>query len=288
MARPFSKFFNIDEHIQLGYKIPDESFRVFEKCDGSLGISYWLGNDFNIASRGSFDSVYSEKARSLANQLYKHVPWNKELTYCFEIIWPFNRIVLDYGGAERLVLLGARAIDGGENVDVTSFAQNYGIDVPQEYYYNSIDEIKQEEWTNKEGFVLLFASGLRAKYKFSWYVQLHKLFTRLSEKDICELLSQEGEIGKLIEGVPDEMFDWVKATEQKLLKQYEKIWSEANYQYWMIRGLPRKNAALHIKDHPYKSFIFQMLDGKSPKEGIWKRIKEGCRPESRFKICTQM
>lgn len=285
VARPFSKFFNLDEHVSLGFSLPHtEPFRVFEKLDGSLGVSYWLGDDFHIASRGSFDSIYAAKANELANKLYKHVPWRKDVTYLFEIIWPENRIVLDYKGAERLVLLGCRHIETGENIDIEQFARENGIDTPVEYKnYKTLADIKQEELLDKEGFVLLFESGLRVKYKFSRYVYLHKLYTRLSERDICDVLTHEGELGKLIEAVPDEIFDWVRSTEKRLIEEYSKIWNSANYMYWMIRDLPtRKDMALRLQNFQYKSIVFNMLDHKDYKPTIWKLVRETCTATSRF------
>jgi hypothetical protein len=39
VARPFKKFFNYEEHSPE--EIPNESFEVFEKMDGSLGIIFY-------------------------------------------------------------------------------------------------------------------------------------------------------------------------------------------------------------------------------------------------------
>jgi len=43
IARPFPKFFNLGE--MEDQVIPALPFDVFEKMDGSLGITYWQGND---------------------------------------------------------------------------------------------------------------------------------------------------------------------------------------------------------------------------------------------------
>lgn len=70
-ARPFGKFFNLEEHSQRGMpSIPDESFTVMEKMDGSLGIVFF-GPDkkYHITTRGSFTSEQAIKGQSL---LEKH------------------------------------------------------------------------------------------------------------------------------------------------------------------------------------------------------------------------
>jgi len=55
VARPFSKFFNIEED---RHKATDE-FDVYEKMDGSLGIMFNYESTWIFASRGSFTSDQS-------------------------------------------------------------------------------------------------------------------------------------------------------------------------------------------------------------------------------------
>ena len=52
---PFRKFYNYEE-IQDKSIIPNLPFNAYEKMDGSLGISYWIGNTMFLATRGSFKS----------------------------------------------------------------------------------------------------------------------------------------------------------------------------------------------------------------------------------------
>ena len=70
IARPFGKFFNLEER-QLD-EIPKESFEVYEKMDGSLGILYWLNNLPYIATRGSFTSEQSVHATEILHSKYIH------------------------------------------------------------------------------------------------------------------------------------------------------------------------------------------------------------------------
>ena len=52
VARPFKKFFNLEE----GKHTPTKDFDVFEKMDGSLIIVFWYDGGWVVASRGSFIS----------------------------------------------------------------------------------------------------------------------------------------------------------------------------------------------------------------------------------------
>jgi RNA ligase len=82
VARPFKKFFNIEQHDQL----PSLDFEVFEKMDGSLGILFYYVNEWIIASRGSFTSDQAIKAKELLSK-YPLNKLDKNKTYCFEIIY---------------------------------------------------------------------------------------------------------------------------------------------------------------------------------------------------------
>jgi len=94
IARPFSKFFNLQEHQPS--EIPNEPFDVYEKMDGSLGIIYWIGNTPYIATRGSFESEQSIHATNVLHTRYAHLfnKLNRKYTYLVEILYPENRIVI--------------------------------------------------------------------------------------------------------------------------------------------------------------------------------------------------
>lgn len=86
IARPFPKFFNLGE--MENQMLPDTTFEVFDKMDGSLGILYWINNQPFMASRGSFSSDQSDKANEMLHGKYK-TTWSlldKTKTYLFEII----------------------------------------------------------------------------------------------------------------------------------------------------------------------------------------------------------
>ena len=122
VATPFQKFFNIEE----GKFEPTEKFEVYEKMDGSLGIVFWYRGQWVVATRGSFTSDQANKAREILIKYNTDIMF-RHLTFCFEIIYPENRIVLDYGNDEKLVLLGTFDKNGKE-MDVEIWSQ-WGFDV---------------------------------------------------------------------------------------------------------------------------------------------------------------
>lgn len=82
VARPFKKFFNMEE----GKHTPTSDFEVFEKVDGSLGIVFNYKDEWLIATRGSFTSDQAIKGKEMLDR-YPTEKLDKNKTYLFEIIY---------------------------------------------------------------------------------------------------------------------------------------------------------------------------------------------------------
>ena len=267
VARPFGKFFNLEEH--QPEEIPQMSFEVFDKMDGSLGILYWLENKPFIATRGSFTSEQAQHATKVLYSKYSHTFDNldKNSTYLFEIIYPENRIVLDYGDMDDLILLTVINNSTGEES-----LENIGFPVVKKFDgINDLQELKALEENNKEGFVIRFKNGFRVKMKFAEYVRLHRIITGVSNVAIWEYLSEGKSFQELLEKVPDEFYDWVKKTQRDLEKQFQEILSESKSVYKELET--RKETALYFQTQKNPSILFSLLDKKSPDKAIWKMIR---------------
>jgi RNA ligase len=267
VARPFGKFFNIEEHSQD--EIPNLPFEVYEKMDGSLGILYWLNGKPFIATRGSFTSDQAIHATEVLHKKYSHLfnLLDKQSTYLFEIIYPENRIVVDYGDLDDLVLL--TVIENNTGVERI---EHIGFPVVKSYDgINDINTLKQLEESNREGFVIKFSSGFRVKVKFDEYVRLHRIITGISNITIWEHLSNNKPLNEVLDRVPDEFYDWVKETESDLKRMFDSILSEAKSLYREFDN--RKDAAMYFKTQKHQSILFSLLDKRSPDATIWKMIK---------------
>lgn len=268
IARPFPKFFNLGE--QENQLIPEESFEVFEKMDGSLGIMYWIDDHPYIASRGSFTSSQAAKANSILYQKYRPLfgQLDRSKTYLFEIIYPDNRIVVDYGDLEDLILLAVIDTQSGEE----ALLEDWGFPVVGRYDgIQALDELRIREAENKEGYVIRFKSGLRYKVKFSEYLRIHRIVTQISNIDIWEHLRQGLPLEEILDRVPDEFYRWVKKTEQSLRQHYKQIEAGALANF-KDQG-DRKATALYFQSCPNASILFKMLDGKDYSALIWRLIK---------------
>lgn len=268
VARPFGKFFNLGE--QEHQIIPNEAFEVFEKMDGSLGVMYWVDQKPYIASRGSFTSAQSEKANQLLQEKYAHCidQLDPSLTYVFEIIYPENRIVVDYGAKEELVLLAIIDTNSGAELPLAS------IGFPLATKYDGIQDLnvlKSLEEDNKEGFVIKFKSGLRYKVKFAEYVRLHRIITQVSNLTVWEYLKSGQSLEVLLEKVPDEFYNWVRATVQELVQAYQNIEQKAQQQFKLLDN--RKDTATYFLSCAYPAVMFRMLDGRHYDDIIWRLIR---------------
>jgi tRNA splicing ligase len=276
VARPFQKFFNLGEH--ENQEIPNEPFEVFEKMDGSLGILYWLDDKPYIATRGSFTSEQSEVATEMLHTQYADmIPLlDKSKTYLFEIIYPENRIVLDYGNERKLVLLAIVDTQTGEETHVetlpaTSSDKSYFPIVKRYDGLNDLSKLKELEEDNKEGFVVRFKSGYRLKVKFDEYQRIHRIITQVSTLNIWEYLKAGQDLLPILDRVPDEFYGWVKSTHAKLLKNFAEIEAQAKLDFKVLED--RKTTALYFQTCQYPSVLFKMLDEQPYDQLIWKIIK---------------
>ena len=273
VARPFKKFFNYEEH--KPEDIPNEDFVVYEKLDGSLGILFNYQGEWILSTRGSFTSPQSIKGKEILDR-HDISAWRKDNTYLFEIIYPENRIVVDYGDEEKLVVIGAIHTETGEEIPDSSlfWTQESGFEIVTTYktWGEGYDLLKEEISKDKEGYVIRFKSGFRMKIKGDEYVRLHRILTNVSNRDIWEYLKDGKSFDELLEKVPDEFNDWVKDTVKDLQGQFDKIKVDVENEFKEL--INKKEFAEKIKDNPNRSFLFKRLDSYSNQlnEMIWNSI----------------
>jgi RNA ligase len=266
VARPFPKFFSVE---QLNGQIPCEPFEVYDKLDGSLGVLYPTADGPQIATRGSFVSEQAKWATAHLRSKYPLAVFDKSLTYLFEIIYRANRIVIDYGDFEDLVLLAI--IDTATGRDMR--LQNIGLPVVERYDgIKDFDELKKRESAHKEGFVVRFIeSGQRVKLKFEEYKRLHKLLTGVNARYIWEELQTPEGLQPILERVPDEFYQWVRDIESVLRSEYIEIEERCKVDFKDCGD--RKTTALYFQTCQYPAVLFKMLDGKDYAPLIWKLIR---------------
>lgn len=303
IVRPFEKFFNADESLpdpdRKKYTPPPlplgEPFDVYEKLDGSLGLLYRdADGHYSLATRGSFTSPQAIKGTEILRRKYAGVGFaTARYSYLFEILYPNNRIVVDYGDLEDVVLLAAIDNEDGSEIgpqeaviyvhDQQRHPGNIGMSVVKRYDgVADFSALKGMIADDKEGYVVRFRdSGVRCKIKGEEYKRLHKVLTGVSTKSIWELLSEDKPVTELLDRVPDEFVAFVRKTESNLRKQYYDKESEARRLLGEVKdtvdGVLRRDWALRIieagKENGLTPIMFQMLDGKPYAKSIWKTLR---------------
>jgi T4 RnlA family RNA ligase len=274
VARPFSKFFNLEE----GKHQPTQEFEVFEKMDGSLGIVFVWEGQVVYATRGSFASDQAKWMATWGDRYNFSNILVEGYTYLFEIIYPENMIVVNYGGESRLVLLGVIKTDTGEETSWTDLSLVDGWDLVKRY--DGISDytlLKGMVESNREGFVVRFSNGDRVKIKGEEYLRLHRIMTNLSTTAIWEVLSGGGDVLSTLTDIPDEFYDKIHQYSNELMDKYTKL--EDEY-IWIFELLSKSDVsqirsgfAELAKKYKYPAILFRMYDDKDYSEIIWKIIR---------------
>jgi RNA ligase len=291
VARGFNKFFNYEE-VQGKGEIPIQGDYVYvqEKMDGSLGILFYYADEWHMATRGSFHSDQAVEGLKILKEKYNDLlAFERSVTYLCEIIYPENRIVVDYGSKPRIVFLSVIAageelhwttacgffkVSGIRKADIVKTEQHFKFS-PELY-----ESLKAQNIKNSEGFVLRFQpDSFRMKIKFEDYVRLHRLLTNFSNVDIWECLRNGTDMADYLADVPDEFDSWVRDWIRALkfafvMKEIDakKILAEL----LQVPNSSKREDAEWIKANcptEYQGLVFAMLSGKDYSPAIWRMIK---------------
>ena len=285
VAKAFPKFFNYEE-LLWPVRIPNEPFTVTDKMDGSLGIAFHYNGEWHLASKGSFTSEQAIKGKELLDKCNTEFGMMPGYTYLFEIIYPENRIVVDYGGVEKLVVIGVYNNETGKECKF-DLMESEGFEIVKRYDgITDYKALKKMIKPNQEGYVIRFESGFRMKIKGEEYVRLHRILTGFSSKDIWELLMNGEDMEPFLERVPDEFDKWVRSQISSFQYGLYRIREECGkihdyFRYGKYNDVDpeptKKDFALHLErcgtNPGYRSVCFVMWDGKPYEHIIWRLMK---------------
>jgi RNA ligase len=241
--------------------------------------------EWHVATRGSFTSEQAIKGKEMLDKLPLD-KLDKNNTYLSEILFKQNRIVVDYGDYEGLVLLGAFDTKSGVEIERRELEKLEGWDIVMKYktWGEDWETLKREISKDNEGYVIRFSGGMRMKIKGVEYVRLHKILTNFSTKDIWELLKNNEPMEPFLERVPDEFDDWVKRTVMNLRYSFHHIDERAGklhdgFRYGKYNDRDpeptKKEFAEYVKQFPKElaAVMFKMWDKQPYDNIIWSMIK---------------
>jgi RNA ligase len=306
VATPFPKFFNYGEcgriestqradgtelYIALSDYAPllpkDEPFEIYEKLDGSLGIVFFHDGEWHITTKGTFDAEQAVQAKKMLKGLHMKYA-RKGCTYLFEIIGPWNQIVVPYEQSE-LVLLGVYTPDGVEHTDdleLRMIADALGCRTPDLHTGKTLADLLELAKTiprTEEGFVVRFASGLRVKIKGDAYVRAHKLASRVTPLGVWEALYAGDDMNALRVELPEELHRDFDEILRLLSHEIERRVTRGKVYYIESSSLSNKEVGLSTDipaDEKWK--VFALRQGKDLLTDMRSRrtLFEGLRPTS--------
>lgn len=276
VARPFEKFFNMNETPETAADVLpwDEPFEVTEKIDGSLGIVFFYDGCWDIATRGAFESDQAIYARE---HLLPRYSWEnmgtfrEHETFLVEIVYPGNRIVVDYGDRDELVFLAAiQTITGTQKATPAARTRAAAAGLQYAQQVRSADLEDRVHAPNTEGNVLYWPSrDLRIKIKAPDYVAAHRCLDMVNPRRVLELIV-EGRDDDVSAQLPDHVrpaFDAIRADIDE--RTGKLLWESGQAFDGHRHHLPgsRKDFAQSVADQLYpnelKPLIFKRADGKS-------------------------
>lgn len=283
VATPFPKFFNFSERPDV--PVPDEPFEVFEKLDGSLGIIYFHDGKWRVATKGSLSSDQAKWAESWLDMTAADFYLIKGYTYLVEIIYPENRIVINYEHS-GLTLLGAYDRDGEElpRNQLEDLSRSLGWDIAKSYSFNSLNDLvlhAKNLPATEEGFIIRFANGYRLKVKGDEYCRIHRLISNITPLAIWDNVLNNDDMGMLRKEIPEEFlvdFDTILGILRNKIEHYHELIIDTHKK---TSHFTDKELGLSLDQLPEeaRSFVFayrkngQDLKDKKIHEGILRKIR---------------
>jgi len=304
VARPFSKFFNVDEPDAAKFDA-DDMVEVDNKFDGSLIIAYPLDferGEWAFATRGSFTSPQARHAMKHLPSVVKLLQ-HKDTTYLFEGIWPTNRIVLDYGEFDGLVFLAAIDNASGKTLHSSEVADRIE-------FITYAKALALPPRPNAEGYVIRkVETDERIKLKQDDYCALHRIITQctarmlwehlavndlapdhgvnaakllgLSEERYLEIIAADFNwLDALIRpGMPPAFAAWAKRRSFEMSADVAILACSIEDDYLAtVQSMPkaeRKELAAKWANHPHRGALFARLDHKPIRPYCWKAVYPG-------------
>ena len=274
---PYEKFFNWGEKeaSQIDWRhYPN----IYEKLDGSLISLWYYDYKWHVSTSGTPDAMcYVGGTNFLFRDLFWKV-WNElgyklpdvskcagllDFTYMFELMTPFNRVVVDHKKND-IKLHGARGLISLQERDPDYIVQEFDLNWKTVKKYNFknlfeiIDMTKTMKGIEQEGFVVCDYKFNRIKIKCDDYVKLHHCVSGMSTRKMIEII-QKNETEEILNYFPSykEMFAEIKEKYENLIIETEKCYDN----FKNIEN--QKDFALAVKDLSYSSALFNVRNMKN-------------------------
>ncbi len=184
----FKKFFNVDEGFAA--QLDWDTAVATEKIDGSIMSVWFARGKWHLSTNGTIDAFKAEingvGPYKTFGELFESVlplstfaNYNKHRCWTFELVSPYNKVVIDYPET-KVYLLSVRDMDSLEELGldaVEMLADANGLVVPERYDLNNeadYRKVVEQMPEGHEGIVVRDANGERVKIKTLLYFEMHR------------------------------------------------------------------------------------------------------------------
>ena len=277
VARPFNKFFNHGEPNAADIHWP--SATVDEKLDGSLCVMYFYAGNWHVATTGTpdgggevsgFDFTFHDLFFKTLGSMRPHHD-RPPMTYLFELMSPYNRIVVDHKES-HVKLLGQRCNWDGEFSKGHSYewVDNKMPDSVRSFTLSSTDGIlstfKDMDPLKQEGYVIWDENGNRIKVKHPGYVAIHHVVFGLSERRMVDIIL-DNEVPEVVASFPA-LKDHMDTIKLKI----DSFCDNARTAFDNIRTIEDQKAfALEAMKTKFSSVLFMMR--QTPDESLYRLLR---------------
>jgi hypothetical protein len=312
LAYPMKRFFNYGQGSAATIDWAAKDLSILEKLDGTLCIVYHdeFTHQWCVATRAvpeadllmdngifTFRTLFEKALQETSGSSFEEYTskLDKEITYCFELTTPYNRIVVHYPNngvtllAAREVLYetdqwGERCISLNE-LDIST-VETYGVPRVQAYTLESVE--KTLEWVSSlnpmehEGVVVKQGDN-RIKVKNPAYVAYNRVRDTLgsSERNCVEIILQEKD-DDVTPFLPEEIVKNLQKIKIGLLvaiRRHDDAYLMAREAANVIAPNDKKTFAILVTKNKelWTAPFFQMFEGKATnmKDFIQKNRKDG-------------
>jgi RNA ligase len=291
LARPFGKFFNYSEGVTPA-ELMVGPMNVSEKLDGSLGITYMTPDGLQISTAGGFQSPQAEHATALYREKYEG-KWEprKGTTYLYEIIYPENRIVVNYGDEDDLHLLGAVNIKTGKSIPLSELKEWKWKRATEYSNMKDIDTVvNAPERSNHEGYIIHFPkTDTRVKFKHDEYLRHHRYATGINSRRIWEMLREGDEVlNEWTVNAPEEFEGYIKSTQADIQSKFDKEKSRVLTSYKAFtsklpKDISQRDFAMAIQADPEakanSGYFFKLRAKGELDAGATKSLWDSVKPD---------
>lgn len=184
----FKKFFNVDEGFAA--QLDWDTAVATEKIDGSIMSVWFARGKWHLSTNGTIDAFKAEingvGPYKTFGELFESIlplstfaNYNKHRCWTFELVSPYNKVVIDYPET-KVYLLSVRDMDSLEELGldaVEMLADANGLTVPERYDLNNeadYRKVVEQMPEGHEGIVVRDVNGERVKIKTLLYFEMHR------------------------------------------------------------------------------------------------------------------